>query len=102
MSSAADTRTSIGNSGGNESLRGQVADAPDGLRDRLDRDAVLHLDEADATRAAEDVIAAVDQVALGRGRGDELREPRRLRRKPSADPAHQANAAFSATYLSRT
>ena len=103
MSSAADTRTSIGNSSGNEQVRGQVANAPHGLGEVLDRDAVLHLDEAHAARAAEDAVAAVDQLALGRRRRDELGEPRRQRREAPADAAHQRRTPrFSPTHLSRT
>ena len=90
MSSAADTRTSIGNSTGVGNVSVSVRDPPHGLGHVLDRDAVLHLDEVHPPRAAEHPVAAIDELPLGRRRGDEPGDPRRQRREPATDPAHHA------------
>src|SRR5829696_2423389 len=57
--------------------------------DVLERDAVFHLHEADVARAAEDPVAAVDELPLGGRRCHQPGHTRGQRREPPPDPAHR-------------
>ena len=65
----------------------------------LDGQAVLHLDEVHPARRAEDAVAAVDDVALGRRAGDELGDRRRRPREAAPDLADEAEAEVLADPL---
>ena len=84
---------------GRRQVTGQVAHPPHGFGHVLDRDAVLHLDEAHPARAAEDPVAAVDELPLCRRRRNELGDLRCHRRESPADPAHRAEGEVLADPL---
>ncbi len=70
--------------------RHEVVDPSDRVRHGVEGDAVLHLEEVDVARAAEDPIAAVDQLAFGGRGGDELGHLRGERWETSPDAADGA------------